>query len=323
MTGGGGFLGTEICRQLLERGDQVVAYQRSRAKHIERLGGESFQGSLLDMDSLYSALHGCEAVIHTAGKAGLWGPYEEYHAVNVAGTENVIDACRQHAIDWLVHTSSPSVVHGGGDIENGNESLPYPSHFLAPYPETKAVGERLVRAADDDSLRTTSLRPHLIWGPGDPHLLPRLADKARRGVLRLPAPDKLIDTTCVENAALAHLQALDELQGQARCAGRAYFISNGEPLPQGEIIQKLLAAIGIEVTIRPVPPALAKAAGAIAETTWKLLKLKGEPPVTRWSADQLSTAHWYDLAAARQNFGYAPRVTIDEGLRSLAAFHDH
>jgi nucleoside-diphosphate-sugar epimerase len=209
VTGGGGFLGGAICRQLLARGDEVISYQRSAATES---GTECIQGDLLDQNLLTRSMAGCDAVIHTAGKAGVWGPYEAYYQANVIGTEHVITACRSNKIRHLVYTSSPSVAHGGGDIEGGNESLPYPEHFSSPYPATKALAEQLVMAANGEELKTASLRPHLIWGPGDPHLLPRLMKKAAGGKLALPGGDKLIDTIFVENAASAHLLALHCLQ---------------------------------------------------------------------------------------------------------------
>ncbi|HSM68594.1 MAG TPA: NAD-dependent epimerase/dehydratase family protein, partial [Xanthomonadales bacterium] len=172
VTGGGGFLGSAICRQLLARGEQVIAYQRRPAPQLEAQGARVVQGDLLDRTLLAHSVAGCDAVIHTAGKAGVWGAYEQYYQANVVGTDHVISACRENGVPWLVHTSSPSVVHGGGDIEGGDESLPYPARFTAPYPETKALGEQLVMAASGVRLATVSLRPHLIWGPGDPHLLP-------------------------------------------------------------------------------------------------------------------------------------------------------
>jgi nucleoside-diphosphate-sugar epimerase len=175
----------------------------------------------------------------------------------------------------------------------------------------------MVVAANSSKLKTTALRPHLIWGPGDPHILPRLAAKVRGGTLTLPGPDKVIDTIFVENAALAHVRALDELLGTARCAGKAYFVTNNEPMPQGEIIQKLLAAIGIDVKIRAVPVGLAKMAGSICESAWRTLGLKSEPPVTRFSVEQLATAHWFNTRAAEQDFGYKPTITITEGLELL------
>jgi nucleoside-diphosphate-sugar epimerase len=319
VTGGGGFLGSSICRQLLARGHRVVAYQRSSASHLEHPDLVDVRGDIGDSKALSTAAAGCDAIIHTAGKAGVWGPAADYRRINVEGTANVIETCRQQGVRYLVHTSSPSIVHAGGDIGGGDESLPIAEHFTAPYPETKAAAERLVIAANDNELRTVALRPHLIWGPGDPHILPRLAAKARGGSLALPGPHKVIDTIFVENAALAHVQALQELTTAARCAGKPYFVTNNEPLPQGEIIQRLLAAIGIDVTIRAVPVPLAMLAGTICEVAWRTLRLRSEPPVTRFSVEQLATAHWFNTEAAERDFGYLPTISIAEGLERLRA----
>jgi len=317
VTGGGGFLGSSICRQLLRQGHEVVAFQRSAASHLEALGIHIVRGDVTDNSVLLEASKDCDAIIHTAGKAGVWGDPAEYQKINVEGTANVIRACRDLSIQNLVHTSSPSVVHSGGDIENGNESLPIAKHFTSPYPATKALAEKIVLASNKDGLHTVALRPHLIWGPGDPHILPRLVKKARGGKLALPGPEKVIDTIFVENAAQAHVLALLELQGKARCSGKPYFITNNEPLPQGEIIQKLLAAVGIRVKIRSVPTGLARAAGAVCEFSWRLLPLAGEPPITRFAVDQLGTAHWFDTSAAERDFGYRPAISIAEGLAEL------
>ncbi|MBT8056966.1 MAG: NAD-dependent epimerase/dehydratase family protein [Gammaproteobacteria bacterium] len=318
VTGGGGFLGSAVCRQLAALGHEVTAFQRRPATHLADLGIRSIEDDIGNAKAVRSAAQNIDAIVHTAGKAGIWGDPADFRRVNVEGTENVIRACRDLGIEYLVHTSSPSVVHAGGDIEDGDESLPLATEFSAPYPETKAEAEKRVLAADGPELKTVALRPHLIWGPGDPHILPRLAAKARGGRLALPAPHKVIDTIFVENAAQAHVDALLELLASARCAGRAYFVTNHEPLPQGEIISRLLAALGIEVKIRPVPAGVAMTAGAIAESAWKLLNLKSEPPVTRFSVEQLATAHWFNPAAAERDFGYAPRISIEEGLEILA-----
>ena len=317
VTGGGGFLGSAICRRLRQGGDEVVAFQRGAAEELRNIGVHIHRGDISDAAALGEAARGCTAAIHTAAKAGIWGDAADYQRCNVAGTQNVISVCRSLAIPHLVHTSSPSIVHGDADIEGGDESLPVSSHFLSPYPATKAAAERLVLTANDRELKTTALRPHLIWGPGDPHILPRLAARVRKGRLALPGVNKRIDTVFVENAALAHVLALRELQGQARCAGKAYFISNDEPLPQGEIIRRLLGAIGISAEIIPVPAWLAKAAGALCETTWPLLGLKSEPPVTRFAANQLTTAHWYNISAAKRDLAYRPEFTITQGLDAL------
>ena len=317
VTGGGGFLGSAVCRQLADRGHQVIAIQRRAAVHLEPHGVQSVQGDITSFESLQEAANGCEAIIHTAGKAGVWGKPEDYRRINVGGTQNVLECCRQLEIPYLVHTSSPSVVHSGGDILGGDESIPIASHFSAPYPETKAEAEKRVVAANRETLKTCALRPHLIWGPGDPHILPRLAEKARGGSIALPAPEKIIDTIFVENAARAHVMALQELAADARCAGKAYFVTNNEPLPQGEIISRLLAAIGMDVKIRAVPASVAKAAGAVLETAWKTFGLNSEPPVTRFSVEQLATAHWFDTSAAKRDFGYVPEISIEQGLEIL------
>jgi nucleoside-diphosphate-sugar epimerase len=317
VTGGGGFLGTAICCQLRRLGHQVAAFQRGNAQHLHRQDIRVYQGDICDQVALTEAAQGCDAVIHTAGKAGIWGKDEDYERVNVGGTQNVIGVCRDLRIPILIHTSSPSVIHGGSDIEGGDESLPLETRFLSPYPASKASAEILMLAANSGELKTTALRPHLIWGPGDPHILPRLAAKVRRGRLALPGVNKLVDTVFVENAARAHIDALIELSTGGRCAGKAYFISNDEPLPQGEIIRRLLAAIGIKAEILPVPAFAARGAGMICEIVWRVLGLASEPPVTRFSADQLCTAHWYNISAAKRDLGYRPDISIVEGLIKL------
>ncbi len=320
VTGGGGFLGSAICCQLLARGDEVIAYQRSGSEELEKLGIQIVRGSITDAELLNSALKGVDAVIHTAAKAGIWGPYDDYFRPNVTGTENVISACRNNGIHKLVFTSSPSVTHADGDIEGGDELLPYAEHYNSPYPATKALAEQMIMAANCPELHTVSLRPHLIWGPGDNHLLPKLLERAKSGKLKLPGPEKLIDTIYIDNAAKAHLLALDRLQSDPEIVGgKTYFVSNDEPLPQSQIIGGLLKAAGLEVDIQPISPHIALVAGTLLETGWKLLRLKSEPPLTRWSAEHLSTAHWYDISAAKHDLGYTVEISISEGMKLLAA----
>jgi len=320
VTGGGGFLGSAICRQLLARGDDVIAYQRSASGELEKLGIRIIQGSITDAELLNAALKGVDAVIHTAAKAGIWGPYDDYFRPNVTGTESILAACRNNGIRKLVFTSSPSVTHADGDIEGDDESLPYAEHYNSPYPATKALAEQKVMAANCPELHTVSLRPHLIWGPGDNHLLPKLLERAKSGKLKLPGPDKLIDTIYIDNAAKAHLLALDRLQSNPEIVGgKTYFVSNDEPLPQSQIIGGLLKAAGLEVDIQPISPHIALAAGTLLETGWKLFRLKSEPPITRWSAEHLSTAHWYDISAAKRDLGYTVEVSIAKGLEILTA----
>jgi len=319
VTGGSGFLGSAICAQLRSRGDEVIAYQRGGSDRMEQLGVSVVRGNITDAGLLENVMHGVDAVIHTAAKAGIWGPYDAYYQPNVTGTANVIAGCRNQGVGKLVFTSSPSVVHAGGDIEGGDESLPYPEHFNSAYPATKALAERQVTAANGPGLHTLSLRPHLIWGPGDNHLLPRLMERAKSGKLKLPGPDKLIDTVYIENAATAHLLAVDKLAtNPGTVGGKSYFITNDEPVPQREIIGGLLKAAGLEVDIQAISPRIAIAAGTLLENVWKLFRLKSEPPVTRWSAEHLSTAHWFDISAAKHDLNYRAEVSIAKGLRILA-----
>lgn len=321
VTGGGGFLGQAICRQLLGQGHEPLAFQRCEATSLAGTGIAQHLGDIRHSDDVQSAAHGCDAVIHTAGKAGAWGDPAVYHAINVLGTQHVLDACHAKGIHRLVFTSSPSVAHAGGDIEGGDESLPYPRHYAAAYPQTKAAAEQLVMTANSESLRTVSLRPHLIWGPGDNQLLPRLVDRARAGLLKLPGADKLIDTVYIDNAAHAHLLGLTALDNNPDSHGKTYFISNNDPWPQRDIIAALLSAVGVETRIKGVHPSVAKLAGALAEIWWRLSQRDDEPPVTRWSAEQLSTAHWYDISAAERDLGYKPLVSMAEGLKRLGADH--
>jgi len=318
VTGGGGFLGLAIVRQLINRGDRVVSFSRGEYPQLAELGVEQRRGDLSDLNALVDAAKGCDVVFHVAAKAGIWGEFKEYYQANVAGTENVIAACRVHSIDRLVYTGSPSVVFDGSDVEGGDESLPYPSHYEAHYPHSKAIAEKAVLAANSHALATVSLRPHLIWGPGDNHLVPRIVAKGRAGALRrIGHSPCLVDTVFVENAAEAHLNAADRLAPGAPPAGKAYFISNGEPIPLWDMVNHILAAAGLPPVTRHVPPSLAYAAGAVCEVVWKTMNLSGEPPMTRFVANELSTSHWFDISAARRDLGYTPRISIEQGLKLL------
>ncbi|MDX9707925.1 MAG: NAD-dependent epimerase/dehydratase family protein [Trichloromonas sp.] len=321
VTGGGGFLGLAIVSLLRQRGDQVRSLARNVYPELEALGVEQIRGDLADARAVTDAAAGCDLVFHVAAKAGVWGDYPDYYRANVIGTDNVIAACRAHGIDRLVYTSSPSVVFDGKDMEGVDESVPYPAHFEAHYPRTKAEAEKLVLAANGPLLATTALRPHLVWGPGDNHLVPRILDRGARGRLRrIGNRPCLVDTLYIDNAALAHLQAADHLAVGSPVAGKAYFLAQGEPKPVWDVVDRILAAGNLPPVTRTISPQLAYAAGWLLEKTYTLLRLSGEPPMTRFAARELSTAHWFDLSAARRDFGYEPRISFDEGMERLAAW---
>jgi len=325
VTGGGGFLGQAICRLLVARGYDVASFNRGLYPELDALGVRQLRGDLADADAIRVAARGMDAVFHNAAKAGAWGSYESYRLANVVGTDNVIAACRASGIGKLVYTSTPSVTHRASHpVAGGNEAnTPYGEHFKAAYPITKTIAEKTVLAANDATLATVALRPRLIWGPGDNQLLPRLVERARAGRLRLVGDGyNLIDSTYIENAAQAHVDAFDHLGIGAACAGKPYFISNGDPRSARETVNALLGAVGAPQVGGTIPFAVAYAAGAVMEGLWKLLPLRGEPPMTRFLAEQLATTHWYDISAARRDLGYVPQVGFEDGLRKLAKAWD-
>ncbi len=322
VTGGGGFLGGEIVRQLMDRGCRVRSLSRRHYPDLETKGVDCVRGDVSSLDDVKRAMDGCDTVFHVAAKPGVWGPYEDYYRINTLGTENVITACVDGGIEHLIYTSTPSVVHGGESIEGADETLPYPEGFETAYPETKALAEKRILAANSATLKTVALRPHLIWGPGDNHLIPRIVDRAKRQRLRLVGPPfPKVDSTYVVDAARAHLLAADELAGSAKCAGRAYFISQGEPWPTDKLINGLLHAKGHAPCHRVISARTAYVIGFLFEAVFRLLRLQHEPPMTRFVAKQLSTCHWYDIGAARRDFGYSPQHSIETALILLREHH--
>ena len=323
VTGAGGFLGFAVAEQLVARGEEVQGFSRGAHPKLETLGVAQHRGDLADAAAVSKAMEGCDQVFHVAARPGAWGPYNAYHDANVRGTENVVAACRQHGVSDLIYTSTPSVVSGGTDLEGVDESQPYPSSFRAHYPATKAIAEKFVREASDDALRTVCLRPHLVWGPGDTSLLPRLVSRARKGKLRrIGAREKLIDTTYIDDAVQAHLLAADKLRGADRetVAGKVYFISGGEPVGTWTMIDRMLEATGQPPITRRISPGAARLAGAVCELVYGLCRIQSEPPLTRWVVEELSTAHWFDISAARRDLGYDPAVSLDDGMKRLAAW---
>ncbi len=317
VTGGGGFLGKAIVEQLVDRGLEVRSFSRSDYPQLREMGVEHIQGDIADARAVSEAVEGCHIVYHTAAKAGVWGSYEEYFRPNVMGTENIIDACRVHDVPRLVYTSSPSVVYGDRPLRGVDESVRYPDEYLTAYPETKAIAEKKVLKANCQALRTVALRPHLIWGPGDNHLVPRIVDRARRGKLKkIGGGEAVVDSVYIDDAARAHLLAADALDDGVAC-GKVYFITQGDPREVGELIDRIVDAAGVAPVEADVPAKVAYGVGWFMETLYKLLRKDEEPLMTRFVAKQLSTDHYFDISAARSDLGYEPQTTIDEGMRRL------
>lgn len=324
VTGGGGVVGGAVVRALLDRGDAVRSFARCDYPHLRARGVEVQRGDLADLAAVERAVDGCEAVIHTAAKADFSLDPRPYVTTNVVGTANVIAACRRRGVPRLVHTSTPGVVYDGRSITGGDESLPYPARYDAPYAATKARAEQLVLAANGDGLATVALRPHLVWGPGDTRLTAEILRRARAGRLRLiDHGAAVVDATFIDDAAAAHVLALDTLVGpagpeQRPVAGRALFIGSGHPLPIARMINGILSAAGLPPEHRSVPFGVAYALGTACEAAWRATRRSGRPPVTRHLARQQATSHWFDLTAARRDLGYRPAVTPEDGFERLA-----
>ncbi|MCX5794631.1 MAG: NAD-dependent epimerase/dehydratase family protein [Elusimicrobia bacterium] len=314
VTGGSGFIGGAVARLLRYHGHEVRSLSRTDHPELAKEGVVEFPGDLLDLDSVRAACRGAEAVVHCAAKVGIWGPLEEFYKVNVTGTNNVLRACQELGIQRLVYTSSPSVVFTGADVEGWDESASYARSFDSYYSRTKATAEEMVLSSNTASLATVALRPHLVWGPGEDKLISRLIEKARSGELRrIGGFNKKVDTTFLEDAAEAHRLALEKLAPGGLISGRAYFITGGEPLPVWDVINAILNAAGLPPVTKTVSPLAAKLAAWGCETLHPA-KRGAEPRLTRFLVQQLTTAHWFDITAARQDLGYAPQVSFAAAL---------
>lgn len=342
VTGGGGFLGRYIVEMLCARGEQVRSFGRGAYPELEAAGVEVVRGDLRDSASLLAACQDIDCVFHAAALPGIAVHRDLFDAVNRVGTEMLLAAARRSGVTRFVYTSSPSVVFAGEDQCGIDESAPYDFGWMdkhrAYYSATKAAAEQAVLTAHCDAFRTCALRPHLIWGPRDTHLIPRLLARARAGRLRRVGDGaNLVDITYVENAAAAHVQAADVLAKGvdggtltkaasdaatevASPGGKAYFIGQGKPVNCWKWIDEILALGGLPPVAKSVSATAAERIGSACESAYRLLRLRGEPPMTRFLAAQLSTSHWFDISAARRDFGYEPKVSTSEGMQRLAAW---
>ena len=367
VTGGTGFLGRRLVERLLAQGRRVTVLGRTPAPDLEARGVRFLRASLDDASAVTAACENVNTLFHVAAKVGVWGRYDDFFRINVLGTRALLEGARRHGVRNFIHTSTPSVVYNGRDLANADESLPLTTACPSPYPLTKAIAERDVLAANSASLRTVALRPHLIWGVGDPHLVPRILERARAGRLRIVGQGtNRVDMVHVENAVDAHLLAEAALKkchvlrdtsqnsplktssenchvisdtpdtalnppsafrpspftphsSSASAGGRAYFITNGEPVVLWDWINQLLTALGEKPVTRHLSLSTASSIGAICETLWRVLPLNGEPPMTRFIAAELAKDHWFDLTAARRDLGYTPRISMAAGTAELVA----
>jgi len=316
VTGGGGFLGGAIVKRLVQRGDHVRSLSRTVYPKLEAMGVEQIQGDISDLTVVARACEETDIVFHVAAKPPPWGKYKAYYQTNVVGTENVIEGCNRRNVARLVYTSTPSVVFDGTDMEGADESLPYPAKHRAYYPKTKALAEQQVVKAAGQGLRTVVLRPHQIWGPGDPHFVPRLIARANE-LKQIGNGKNLVDTTYIDNAADAHLLAADRLAENPAISGNKYFISQDEPIPAWDMINAILNAAGLEPVSGSISYRTAWTIGATLEFSYRFLGISKEPKMTRFLADAVAKSHWFDIGAAKRDLGYVPEIGTEEGLHRL------
>jgi 2-alkyl-3-oxoalkanoate reductase len=325
ITGASGFIGGQIAERLLAEGRGVRVLARRPLPELEKLGAEILIGDLESPSNLY---HGCQdvgTVFHVAGRVGVWGPAEEFNHINVEGTRNVIAACHTAGVRRLVYTSSPSVVYHGGDLADVSESAPLCTKAPCAYPTSKAAAERLVRDANSRDLATVALRPHLVWGPGDKNIVPRILAMAATGRLKIVGSGRnKVDLTHIANVVDAHLLAEVALEKEISVpmarrivGGQAYFISNGEPVVLWDWVNQLLRALGRPEITKHVSLRAAYCIGGLMELLWRVLPTQSEPPMTRFVAKELATDHWFNISAARRDLGYTPRITMAAGTAEL------
>lgn len=316
VTGGGGFVGKAIVTRLLKLGIETYVLGRHRYPEIEAMGATCVVGDVSDGSVMHRAAAGVDVVFHVAALAGIWGSWKEYYTTNVLGTEAVVNSCRKNGVSMLVYTSTPSVVFNRSDINGGDESLPYAAEYLCHYARSKVIAEKCVLAANCPALLTCAIRPHLIWGPGDPHLLPRLLASGRKKILkRVGDGSNMVDISYIDNVAHAHLLAAKNLSEEGTAAGKPYFISQGEPVNLWNWINDLFTTMDIDKVQQSVSFPLAYRLGGLLEVFHKITRSVEEPRMTRFLAEQLAKSHYFSIDNARKDLDYAPIISTTEGLR--------
>ncbi|HJP18266.1 MAG TPA: NAD-dependent epimerase/dehydratase family protein [Nitrospinota bacterium] len=323
VTGGGGFLGQVIVEMLLKRGESVRVMGRSKYPLLEKQGVETFTGDIRNYEAVMAATSGMDTVFHVASMTGIWGKWKDFFETNVTGTENILKACRKNGVSKFVYTSTPSVIYGGGEnFENVDETIPYPAKYNCYYPATKAIAEKKVLAENSkEGLLTVSLRPHLIWGPRDSNLIPRLIERAKSGrLIRVGDGKNLVDIVYVDNAAHAHLLAVDRLEEGSPVCGQAYFISQGKPVFLWDWIDQVLFSLKIPPVKKNISYGTAQLLGFLFETIYRLFHISGEPMMTRFLASQLAKSHFFNIEKAKKDLGYSPVVSHEDGLKQMIKY---
>lgn len=312
VTGATGFVGSAIAKALIVRGDSVVGIARREAKF-------SFPYIRKDLSELtpedLAPFLPIDGVFHTAAKVGMWGPWSDFQKTNVDSTQRLVAIAQALKIPRFVYTSSPSVIANGKDLKNVDERQPYPEKFHANYPRSKSLAEKIVLRANSNDFKTLSLRPHLIFGPGDSNLIPTILKKALDGRLKIIGQGKnLCDFSFIEDCVNAHLLAMNALSDNSNAAGRAYFISQGDPYPLWDFINQILIANNVAPITKRVSASIALPLASLIEKV--SLVLNKEPPLTRFLVEEMSTDHYFDISAAKKELKYTPRYSVSDGIKA-------
>lgn len=320
ITGGGGFVGRALSCRLVALGYLVSSFSRNSYSELEQLGVKQFQGDLANKYQVQKALENQDIVFHVAARAGFWGSDQEFYKTNVQGTRNIVNGCKKLGIKKLIYTSSASVVFQGQSIENGSADLPYPRKGQNAYARTKAQGEKLVLQGNSDTLMTLALRPHIIWGPGDQHLVPRLLKNAKSGKLRIIGSGKnKVDTVYIDNLIDAHVLALEALDHQPACRGKAYFITNNEPVHLWELINRILEIHQMPVLKKKISYPIALTLARLSSSFYRIFLPKKEPLLQPYLVHELALSHWFDGSESHRDLGYSPRINMDQALQLFAS----
>ena len=317
VTGTGSLLLGGLASELLRRGDEVVCLQRRPAAFMGHQNAHEVLADICNTDAVALAAKGCDAIIHGAARVGVVGSQKEFYDTNVLGTENILRAAEQQSISRLVFVSTPSVAHTGASLVGAPAGRAEIGRSRSYYAESKAIAERTVLNARNSQLAVVAIRPHLVWGPGDTQLVGRIVERAKSGRLAVVGTgNALVDSTYIDNAISAHIAALDALHIGSACDGKAYVVSNGEPRTVNELMRSMCESAGVPFEPRHLSLTLGIRLGALVERLWPLMQ-SSEPPITRFIAEQLGTAHWFDQRVVHNDLKWAPSVTLDEGFKQL------
>ncbi|PIK15452.1 NAD-dependent epimerase/dehydratase family protein [Halobacteriovorax sp. JY17] len=319
VTGAGGFLGFYIARDLKELGHRVYNFSRSHHRDLDQLEITTRIGNLNNPKSIENALEDIDAVFHVAGKVAMWGKWDDFYQTNTIGTKNLVEACKKKGIKKLIYTSTPSVVFGEGDLLGQDETLNYPKKYLSLYAKSKMLAEKYVLDQNSESFLTCSLRPHLIFGPRDKNIIPRLIEASKKNKLKIVGDgENLVDIIYVENAAKAHIQAFEKLTVNSKVAGSSYFIAQERPVKLWDFINQILQINGQSPITKKIPTNTAYRIGAIIEFFLKLFRVWNiHPPMTRFVALQLGKSHYFSHKKAQADFNYSPSISIEEAIEKI------